>query len=152
MLGKTTPFFDYAASLGELKSRIQSPCISAARSVNHELILLYWYIGRWTMEKQEELGCGESEIGLLTGEFRRAFPESKRFSPRNFRDMKRLFIAYSNTEFRQQAVAELPAMEGPASNRRQIVAKLPGTFLEQLVQAYLSSVPCGHLKTLGAAI
>ena len=42
-------------------------------------------------------------------------------------------------------------MEVPASNRRQIVAKLLGTFLEQLVQEVLSLVPWGHLKTLSAA-
>ena len=35
---------------------------------------------------------------------------------------------------------------------RQVVAKLPGTFLEQLVQEVLSSAPWGHLKELDAAI
>ena len=35
---------------------------------------------------------------------------------------------------------------------QRIVAKLPGTFLEQLVQEVLSSAPWGHLKELGAAI
>ena len=37
-------------------------------------------------------------------------------------------------------------------NWRQVVAKLPGTLLEQLVQEVLSPLPWGHLKKLGAAI
>ena len=37
---------DYSAWLREIKSRIQSAQNSVARSVNRELILLYWDIGR----------------------------------------------------------------------------------------------------------
>ena len=143
---------DYIAWLGELRSRIQSARISAARSVNRELILLYWDIRRGIVEKQEELGWGESVIERNSGDLRQAFPEAKGFSPRNLRDMKRLFSAYTNAEIWQQAVAKLPAKEVPASNRRQVVAKLPGTFLEQLVQEVLSPVLWGHLKKLNAVI
>ena len=56
MPGKLIPSTDYAAWLVELKSRIQSTQISAERSVNRDLILLYWHIERWLVEKQKELG------------------------------------------------------------------------------------------------
>lgn len=47
---------DYSNWLTEVKSRIQSARISAARSLNRELILLYWDIGQGIVEKQQVLG------------------------------------------------------------------------------------------------
>lgn len=144
MLDKKTPSPDYAAWLGELKSRIQSARISAARSVNRELILLYWDIGRGIVEKQEKLGWGESVIEQLSGDLRRAFPETKGFSPRNLRDMKRLFSAYSSAGIWRQPVANLPAMEMPASNRRQVVAKLNEAEVIEKLRQLVAEIPWGH--------
>ena len=42
---------DYPAFLTDLKARIQSARISAARAVNRDLILLYWDIGQAIMKK-----------------------------------------------------------------------------------------------------
>ena len=47
---------EYVDFVTQLKTRIQSARISAARAVNRDLILLYWDIGRGIVEKQEELG------------------------------------------------------------------------------------------------
>ena len=135
---------DYTAWLGEVKSRIQSARTSAARSVNRDLILLYWDIGRGIVEKQEELGWGESVIDLLSEDLRRAFPETKGFSPRNLRDMKRLFSAYANAAIWRQAVAKLPAMGLPASNRRQAVARLKEPEVIEKLRQLVAKVPWGH--------
>ena len=135
---------DYAAWLSKVKSRIQSARISAERAVNCDLILPYWDIGRGIVEKQEELDWGESVIGRLSGDHRRAFPETKGFSPRNLRDMKRLFSAYANAAIWQQAVAELPAMELPASNRRQGVTKLKESEVIEKLRHLVAEVPWGH--------
>ena len=92
--------------------------------MNREVILLYWDIGRGIVEKQKELGWGESVIDQLSGDLRRAFPETKGFSPRNLRDMKRLFSAYANTSIWQQAVAKLKESE-IIEKLRQLVAEVP---------------------------
>ena len=75
MSDKLTSSPDYAAWLGEIKSRIQSARTSASRSVNRELILLYWDIGRGIVEKQARLGWGESVIERLSRDLKQAFPE-----------------------------------------------------------------------------
>ena len=98
---------DYSAWLREIKSRIQSAQNSVARSVNRELILLYWDIGRGIVEKQKALGWGQSTINHLSRDLSTAFPAVAGFSPRNLRNMKQLYTAYSNLEFWQQAVAKL---------------------------------------------
>ena len=98
---------DYSAWLREIKSRIQSAQNSVARSVNRELILLYWDIGRGIVEKQKALGWGQSTINHLSRDLSTAFPAVAGFSPRNLRNMKQFYTAYSNLEFWQQAVAKL---------------------------------------------
>lgn len=47
---------DYVAFVNDLKARIQSARVSAARAVNRDLILLYWDIGRGIVERQKTLG------------------------------------------------------------------------------------------------
>lgn len=74
---------DYTSWLGEVKSRIQSARTKESLSVNREMILLYWDIGRGIMEKQEELGWGRAVVEQLAKDLKREFPGMKGFSARN---------------------------------------------------------------------
>ena len=65
---------DYAELVAELKSRILSARVSAARSVNRELIFLYWDIGQAIVERQAQLGWGEAVVDTLARDLRAAFP------------------------------------------------------------------------------
>lgn len=47
---------DFRQFVTDLKSRIASARLSAARRVNSELVTLYWDIGRGIVEKQQALG------------------------------------------------------------------------------------------------
>lgn len=148
---------DYRQFIEELKARVATARVSAARRVNHEMIFLYWDIGRGIVEKQKTLGWGESVVEMVAGELRRAFPSMSGFSPRNVRDMKRFYLAYCDAAIWPQAVAKLAVREGqtkvlrqPAAEleeggiRPQFVAKLgepnPSQFLPQLVV----EIPWGH--------
>ena len=44
---------DYRQFIEELKGRVVSARISAARAITHEAILLYWDIGQGIVEKQQ---------------------------------------------------------------------------------------------------
>ena len=83
---------DYPAFLAALKERILHARTTAARAVNRELALLYWDIGRAIVEKQQLLGWGESVIDRLSADLHDAFPRTSGFSPRNMRDMRRLYL------------------------------------------------------------
>ncbi len=50
----------YRELLGDLKERIRSAQVTAALSVNRELIALYWQIGRAIGERQETHGWGDA--------------------------------------------------------------------------------------------
>ncbi len=118
---------DYAAWLTEVKSRIQSARISAARAVNRDLILLYWDIGRGIVEKQNAHGWGQAVIDRLSHDLSTAFPAVTGFSSRNLRNMKQFDTAYSQPEFLQRVVAELSRQSSvPFADEKwqQAVAKL----------------------------
>lgn len=98
---------DYKKFFTDLKSCIASARLSAARYVNRELVTLYWDIGRCIVEKQKELHWGESVVKMVAAELRAAFPDMSGFSPRNLRDMKRFYLAYSSEAIWPQLVAKL---------------------------------------------
>ncbi len=127
---------DYRRFVEELKERVATSRLSAARRTNHEMIFLYWDIGRGIVEKQKALGWGESVVELVAEELRRAFPSMRGFSPRNVRDMKRFYLAYSDEAVWRQPVAKSAKGVKGAEIRPQVVAKLkvedaPATLLHR---------------------
>ena len=148
MPDKLSPFPDYAAWLGEVKLRIQSARISAARAVNRELILLYWDIGRGIVEKQEDLGWGKSVVEQLSLDLRSEFPGMKGFSANNLWLMRQFYSEYSSPAFLEQLVQEMQSqrLESPEGGVGESV------FLEQLVQEILSPVPWGHLVEIAKKV
>jgi hypothetical protein len=100
----TTP--EYRQFIEDLKSRVTAARISAARSVNRDLILLYWDIGRAIVEKQQALGWGESVVEMVSADLRQAFPGMGGFFPRNVWYMRRFFEVYGASNFLQQVAAD----------------------------------------------
>ena len=72
----------YKAFLRDLKGRIRKAQLRASLSVNRELVLLYWNIGKDILERQRALGWGAKVIERLASDLRTAFPEMKGFSSR----------------------------------------------------------------------
>lgn len=98
----------YADWLLDLKTRIHSAQQRAALSVNRELVLLYWQIGRDILARQAEQGWGSKVIERLAHDLRTAFPEMKGFSPRNLKYMRAFAETWPEAEFVQAALAQLP--------------------------------------------
>ena len=57
---------DYVNFFHEIKRRIRDRQYEALRSVNRELVRLYWEIGELIHHKQETLGCGKSVVETLS--------------------------------------------------------------------------------------
>ncbi|MHB8522486.1 MAG: PDDEXK nuclease domain-containing protein [Limisphaerales bacterium] len=141
---------EYRQFIEDLKARVISARISAARAVNRDGILLYWDIGCGIVEKQQLLGWGESVVEMVSEDLRRAFPGMRGFSPFNLWRMRQLYLEYSSSEFLAQAVPEL---EKPAGKLlAQPVPELATTpslgknpeILAQAVRELLARVPWGH--------
>ncbi|MFH1709065.1 MAG: DUF1016 N-terminal domain-containing protein [Planctomycetota bacterium] len=115
---------EYRQFIEDLKARVNSSRISAARAVNRDLILLYWDIGRGIVEKQQTLGWGESVVEMVSADLRRAFPRMTGFSPRNVWAMRRLYATYTAPEILAQVVRENDH-GAPNHILPQVVAEIP---------------------------
>lgn len=97
----------YEELLLDLKERVQQAQVQAVLSVNRELILLYWHIGRDISERMQSEGWGAKVIDRLAKDLRHEFPEMKGFSPRNLRYMRTFAEAYPQESILQTASARI---------------------------------------------
>jgi len=102
----------YRQFIEELKGRVLSARVSAARAVNRDLILLYWDIGRAIVEKQQVLGWGDAVVEMIAADLQKAFSGSFGFSPQNVWRMLQFFRTYTDNLFLSQAVRELERKVG----------------------------------------
>ena len=98
----------YETFLADLKQRIRTAQVRAALSVNRELILLYWSIGRDILNREQAQGWGAKVVNRLADDLSQSFPEVKGFGLRSLRYMRAFAEAYQDSQFVQQVVAQLP--------------------------------------------
>jgi len=60
----------YAELLEQVKVRVRTSRVQAARAVNTELVGLYWQIGRLILDRQDSEGWGSKVIGRLAADLR----------------------------------------------------------------------------------
>lgn len=99
---------DYIKFLNEIKSHIISARIKTARSVNGELIKLYWDIGRIIITRQEKHGWGQSVVEKLAIDLTSEFNGAEGFSVQNLWRMRLLYLAYKDNSKLAQLVREIP--------------------------------------------
>lgn len=97
----------YAALLTTIKERIQTAQVRAAVTVNQELVLLYWGIGKEILARQQAEGWGTKVIDQLASDLRSSFPEMKGLSPRNLKYMRALAEAWPEEAIVQAPLAQL---------------------------------------------
>jgi predicted nuclease of restriction endonuclease-like (RecB) superfamily len=97
----------YPKLLEQLKERIRSAQVKAALSVNRELVLLYWRIGRDILERQNQAGWGAKIIDQISTDLRKEFPDSKGFSARNLKYMRAFAEAWPDERIVQEALAQI---------------------------------------------
>ena len=158
----------YGALLADLKQRVRRAQVRAALSVNRELVLLYWHIGREILRSQQAEGWGTKVIERLAKDLRREFPEMSGLSRTNLLYMRAFAETYSSDaivqqaagQFVQQLVAQLPAQAtrlGVKPSRKPIVQQPVGQLplLTKVPQAAaqlefdvppepFASLPWGH--------
>jgi predicted nuclease of restriction endonuclease-like (RecB) superfamily len=106
-MSETTLPADYSALLGEIKERIRTAQLEALRSVNRELVALYWDIGRMIAEKQLTANWGDGVVRQLASDLRKEFPGVGGFSVQNLWYMRQFHLAYHGHEKLQPLVGEI---------------------------------------------
>jgi predicted nuclease of restriction endonuclease-like (RecB) superfamily len=142
---------EYHNWLHNLKLQIKTGQIKAALSVNSQMIMLYWDLGKQITEKQENAQWGSGFIEQLSKDLREEFPEMTGFSAKNLRYMRVFYNFYSQDQICAQPVHKLQQadIEKEIEFTMQLVDKIQFTvdqnniICAQLVRK-LVSVPWGH--------
>jgi predicted nuclease of restriction endonuclease-like (RecB) superfamily len=98
----------YLDVLEDIKARVRAARVKASLSINRELIILYWEIGRLILRRQEAEGWGARVIDRLSVDLNREFPDQKGFSARNLKYMRKFAESYIDREIVQQTAAQIP--------------------------------------------
>jgi predicted nuclease of restriction endonuclease-like (RecB) superfamily len=98
----------YTELVESLKARVRDARLRATLSVNRELVLLYWHIGREILQRQAAAGWGAKVIERLANDLKHAFPEMNGFSARNLKYMRAFAEAWPEDSFVQQVAAQIP--------------------------------------------
>lgn len=98
----------YIETLDVLKQKIKTAQIKAAMSVNSQLVILYWEIGKTILGKQEQEGWGTKVTDNLSRDLQKSFPEMKGFSVRNLKYMRKFAESYPDFQLVQQLAALIP--------------------------------------------
>ena len=96
---------EYLSVVDSIKREITDAQYRATVHVNTELLLLYYDIGCIINRHKS---WGNKFIDNLAADIRMAFPKSKGYSVRNLKYMAKYAETYSNREFVQQVVAQIP--------------------------------------------
>ncbi len=98
---------EYLKFVKEIKQRIYKSQYEAMKSVNTELIDLYWNIGKLIIEKQDQFSWGKSIVENLSNDLQQEFVGIKGFSSQNLWLMRKFFKTYSTNEKLQPLVREI---------------------------------------------
>ena len=98
---------DYFQFLVEIKDRIRKSQYEIAKTVNSEIIQLYWDIGRNITEKQQTLGWGKSIVETLSDDLQKEFPGMIGFGKSNLWSMAQFYAEYQGNEILQPLVGEI---------------------------------------------
>lgn len=98
----------YASTLETLKNRVRDARVQAQRTVNTQLIELYWHIGAEILAQQDRQGWGAGVIRRLAEDLRAAFPDMTGLSYRNLQYMRSFATLWHEEPIVQQPAAQLP--------------------------------------------
>jgi predicted nuclease of restriction endonuclease-like (RecB) superfamily len=84
----------YVVFLREIKQRIRASQYEALKSVNQEMIRLYWDIGRMIVERQEKEGWGKAVVETLACDLQKEFSGMQGYSVDNLWRMRKFFLNF----------------------------------------------------------
>jgi hypothetical protein len=110
---------DYGDTLTAIKRRVIEAHARAASTVDRELVMLNWSIGRDILDRQPREGWGSAVIEKLGVDLRTAFPGSRGgFSRRNLFYMRRFAALWPDSEKVPSVMAQIGWTAHPQRGRR----------------------------------
>ncbi|NGX48015.1 MAG: hypothetical protein K1000chlam3_01402 [Chlamydiae bacterium] len=103
----------YSKFIAQLKEKIRTSQLKAAVSVNREMILLYWEIGKEITHKQKQEGWGTKTLEKVALDLQNEFPGVEGFSRSNLFRMKAFYSSYKKVAQPVRQLEDLPIFSIP---------------------------------------
>jgi hypothetical protein len=87
----------YSQLLQDLKFRISQSRYVAARLVNREQLLLYYYIGKLLSDKITEQNWGDKVLSQIATDLKDQMPDLRGFSASSLKKMRQFYMAYEQS-------------------------------------------------------
>ena len=100
-----TELSDFKNAINQIKERINETRLKIFQNANKELLNLYFFIGKITVENSK---YGNNFINNLSIELKLLYPNKKGFSVRNLKNMRKFYLVCSKNEKVQKASALIP--------------------------------------------
>ncbi|MHA7278101.1 DUF1016 N-terminal domain-containing protein, partial [Arthrobacter sp. Hz1] len=98
----------YSKTLDALRGRVRDARLRAQRTINTQLIELYWHIGNEILTQRDRQGWGTGVVRRLAEDLRTEFPDMTGLSYRNLQYMRAFAAAWAGQPIVQQPAAQLP--------------------------------------------
>lgn len=98
----------YGDFIRQIKGEIKTQRLSIVLNANHDMVMLYWRLGKRILEKQKNEGWGSRVIDRMSFDLQKGFPDMKGFSPRNIKYMRKFAETWPEEPIVQRLVAQLP--------------------------------------------
>jgi hypothetical protein len=97
----------YREPIERLRIRIRESQTRAARTLNTELVMLYWSIGRDILDQQQAGGWGDDVVGPIAQDLAADTGSARGFSRRNLFYMRRFAALWPDSEIVQTLSAQI---------------------------------------------
>lgn len=130
---------EYLQWIHELKQKIYSAQLKAGLSVNEEMILLYWDIGKSIIEKQSFFPWGAKVVEMVAKDLKRELPDTRGFSRSNLFAMRQFYSFYKDSLIVHQAGGLIS--KDKESSEKIIVPQAGGQLPQESI---LTKIPWRH--------
>ncbi len=143
------PDNNYQNILVSLKEKIKTARMRSSLKVNHELLGVYWEIGKVILAEQKERGWGAKIIDKLAADLKSEFPDLKGLSTRNLKYMRAFAEAYPDFVIVKKGEAIIQNIENQYNTFVQgQLAQNEGNTHHEFVQGILAQLSWYHHITL----
>ncbi len=98
---------NYTTLLENIKKYITEARVQATKTINQQMIAVYWLIGKDILIRQAKAGWGAKIIDNLAQDLKMAFPKMKGISARNLKYMRKFAHEYPDFEIVQAKLAQI---------------------------------------------
>lgn len=111
----------YSQLLQDLKFRISQSRYVAARLVNREQLMLYYYIGKLLSDKIKEQNWGDKVLSQIATDLKGQMHNLRGFSASSLKNMRQFYTAYEHNQIGQLLTAQLQNND----KQQDIIGQLP---------------------------